>query len=366
MMIQRSQSASLPLEVVEVRSRADAVALSPLHVRLDRQLSSRNAPLVLTVIRDERHRLADFLRHYRSLGVGGFVCVDNGSTDGSQAFLAAQPDVDLWSTDEVFSPLEKHAWINRLIDIYGRERWYLLVDADEQVVYAGAEHVSLGDFANRLFAKGLRQARGMLVDMYAAGAALTVFRSPDMPLIDTFPLFDASGYDERRLDRLTSRRGGPRARAFESISPAFRPELTKYPLFWPEADSCMTTPHYNFPRAEGDEDVCRLGILHFKFDSDSLSRVSSIVSSGRYWNASFEYQVYRDAFKVNPSLSFDTPASRRYESPQCLVAAGLIAADPEEHGAGAELGALVCTARRAHRAKIFAERTREDRAIETP
>jgi hypothetical protein len=51
--------------------------------------------LLFCTLRNECPRLAHFLRHYRALGVGHFLIVDNGSDDGSGAFLADQPDVSL-------------------------------------------------------------------------------------------------------------------------------------------------------------------------------------------------------------------------------------------------------------------------------
>jgi hypothetical protein len=186
--------------------------------------------------------------------------------------------------------------------------------------------------------------------MYAAGAAFAVFRGPREAMLDAFPLFDATGYHELRLKELTSRQGGPRARAFENIAPAFRPELTKYPLFWPGSDGCMTSPHYNWPRAKGREDVCRFGILHFKFDGDSLSRVSNAAASGRYWRSSFEYRVYRDALRAKPGLAFDAPVSRRYIGPECLAVEGLIEAAPGD-GRVPNLAMVLDAARRVHYAK---------------
>jgi N-acetylglucosaminyl-diphospho-decaprenol L-rhamnosyltransferase len=46
--------------------------------------------LLVSVVRDERGTLPQFLDHYRRLGVGRFIVVDNGSRDGSADMIAAE------------------------------------------------------------------------------------------------------------------------------------------------------------------------------------------------------------------------------------------------------------------------------------
>jgi len=85
-------------------------------------------PLVISVVRNEGPRIGEFLQHYRGLGAAHFLIVDNGSTDGTRETLVAEPDVDLFATDEPFDAASKHGWITRLTQEYG-DRWYLLADA---------------------------------------------------------------------------------------------------------------------------------------------------------------------------------------------------------------------------------------------
>ena len=47
------------------------------------------------VVRNEMYFLPAFLAHYRGLGVGHFLMLDDRSDDGTRAFLASQPDVTL-------------------------------------------------------------------------------------------------------------------------------------------------------------------------------------------------------------------------------------------------------------------------------
>ncbi len=56
--------------------------------------------LCFIVLRNEKVRLPFFLKYYRALGIKHFFIVDNGSTDGSTQYLAAQSDVSLWETSK--------------------------------------------------------------------------------------------------------------------------------------------------------------------------------------------------------------------------------------------------------------------------
>ena len=54
--------------------------------------------LCFSTLRNEAVRLPYFLKYYRNMGINHFVFVDNDSTDGSLEYLAAQPDVSVWTT----------------------------------------------------------------------------------------------------------------------------------------------------------------------------------------------------------------------------------------------------------------------------
>ncbi len=58
--------------------------------------------LAFSTIRNEMARLPHFLDHYRALGVGQFLIVDNASDDGTADYLAAQPDVSLWTAPDSY------------------------------------------------------------------------------------------------------------------------------------------------------------------------------------------------------------------------------------------------------------------------
>jgi hypothetical protein len=90
-------------------------------------------------VRDEMLRLPTTLDHYRKIGVGRFLVVDNGSADGTKEFLLDQPDCHVFVTHNSYSEAGYGIeWQHCLLDEYGTNHWCLVVDADEWFVARGA------------------------------------------------------------------------------------------------------------------------------------------------------------------------------------------------------------------------------------
>lgn len=283
------------------------------------------APIVISVLKNERRRVDEFLEHYRALGVERFVLIDNGSTDGTTQRLAAQRDVDLLGARRSFVWQRKQGWIARAIEAYGHERWYVYVDADELLTFDGAPKRRLPDlaaFADRL---GITRVRGVLIDMYGDGPLLRDMRDDGASLGDMFPFFDAEPFDENKFRELISRKGGPRKRAFGRGRADFNPEMTKYPLFKPSSGELMTNPHHIYPYGPNFLSDCYIGLLHYKFLPGFATRIRTAIAEKTYWNNSSEYRVYLDVLGANEAMSLKYEGSRRYATPLELINAGLIA-----------------------------------------
>lgn len=317
-----NDSASVPEYVRAVREEADSVHLVP--VRLQRVPRPDHGPVLVSVVRDEIDHLPALLDHYRGLGVPHFVFLENGSGDGTADFLARQPDVDVYRVDRPFDWVRKQGWIHRVVREYGWHRWYVCVDADEHIVYAGCETHTLSDVMAAMERLGVRRVRGMLVDMYAHGPVLAYRQDPGRPLGECFNLFDGAGYEERRVPRMISRRGGPRRRCFSSEDLEIDPELSKYPLFRLEPGEVMANPHHIHPYAANFNSACYLGILHYKFLPGLMARIRSAIESESYWQGSLEYKAYQSVLKASPELVLAYDGSRSYRGPDSLLRAGLI------------------------------------------
>jgi glycosyltransferase involved in cell wall biosynthesis len=283
-----------------------------------------STPILITVIRNELDRLPDFFLHYRKLGIGKFVVIDNGSTDGSEEYVRRQPDVDFFPVHRPFVWPRKQGWISRAIHEYGPGRWYIYVDADEHLVFDQMFDGGIAQLVRFAENRGINRVRGMLIDMYARGPLLNYNVSVGQSLLSAFPLYDTDTYNEYRYEQIISRKGGPRPRCFRTEGVKFNPELTKYPLFRLTNADIMANPHHIFPYAGNFDTGCYIGILHFKFLPGLIERIKVAIASENYWDGSAEYKQYLRAIQNNPNLTLVYPGSARLNSVQDLVSNKII------------------------------------------
>ena len=319
-----------------------------------RARAARHVPVIISVMKNELSILPDFLAHHRELGAERFVILDNGSTDGSLEYCAAQGDVELHLVERPFHWPQKQGWITRVIAEHGFDRWYIYLDGDERLTFDGAPGRGLGDLADWAQGQGLRRVRGMLIDMYAPGPLLQFDWDGRAPLAEAFPLFDSDSYQQFRYEMIIARKGGPRPRKLSNGDPGFRPEMTKYPLFRPRPGDVMDNPHHISPEAENFASDCMIGLLHFKFLPGFVAKAKQAIREASYFSGSAEYRAYLEALARDPDLTLDYDGSQRFEGPQSLVAAELIAAID-----WADLPARpLCHARRLARRQLLQEAAR--------
>lgn len=319
-----------PAYVCEVLAEHGRAAFKVLRDPVKRTRSRHSEPVVISVVKNEFDRLADFFQHYRALGTEQFFFIDNGSTDGTVEYLCQQSDCFVRQINEPFDWRKKHGWITLAIDMIGRGRdeWYVFVDADEHLAFDGSEKRSIGELCRRMEKAGIRRVRGMLVDMYRDGPLLGSTYKPGTRLIEAYPFFDGSGYDEKKFREIMSRKGGPRQRVFGPADANFRPEMSKYPIFKLANYDVFANPHHIWPYEENFHSPCYLGLLHYKFLPDTLKRIEAAVREENYWGGSIEYKCYKKILSQNQTLSLMGPSSVRYESSASFLAAKLIAPLP--------------------------------------
>jgi Glycosyl transferase family 2/Galactosyltransferase len=157
----------------------------------DRVLALANAPVVLVAVaRNERALVPHFLEYYRGLGLRAFVFVDNLSDDGTREYLAAQPDVVLYSADTEY----KHShygvsWQQAVLGAHALGKWVLLADLDEFLVYPDCERTPLERWVGSIDAAGHDAARVLMIDMYPEGELDAADFSQQAPF-EAAPCFD--------------------------------------------------------------------------------------------------------------------------------------------------------------------------------
>ncbi len=152
-----------------------------------------DGPVAVSLCHDEMLRLPDFLRHHRQIGVRHFIVVDNASTDGSGAYLDAQPDVTRLFTAK---PYQRFKPIFRTwpCDHYLDRRWVMEPDIDEHLVYPGWPDVPLSRLVDHWEQIGFEAVFAPMVDMYSDRPLGEVSHTADDRLLGAYPLFDAEGY----------------------------------------------------------------------------------------------------------------------------------------------------------------------------
>ena len=146
---------------------------------------------VTSVLRNEIVMLPHFLDHYRSIGVKAFIMVDNLSDDGSREYILDQPDVVLYSADTDYN--KSHygvVWQQAVLSNHCLNKWVLMADADEFLVYPDSETKDLADYVKRIEGGGYDCVRTDKIDMFPAGDLVAADFNKMKP-------FDCAAYYDR-------------------------------------------------------------------------------------------------------------------------------------------------------------------------
>lgn len=260
------------------------------------------AILLCATVRNERLRLPYFLDYYRRMGIGHFLIVDNGSTDGSAEYLRDQPDVSVWSTGASYQKARFGAdWMNWLLWRYGHGHWTLTVDADEFLVYPYCDTRPLRALTDWLDGYGVDSFPAMMLDMYPKGP---VGAAPYAEGQDPFTIadhFDSGNYTISKNPRFGNLwiQGGARARTFFAETPEDAPALNKIPLVrWRRGFTFVNSTHMLLPRrlnrtydTAGGEMISGC-LLHAKFLSTFGPKVEEEVKRLEHFAGSREYAAY--------------------------------------------------------------------------
>ena len=308
-------------------------------------------------IRNELARLPHFLEHYRRLGVSRFFLIDNGSDDESVAFLMRQPDCHVFVTTQKMATARAGMdWIEPLLHRYGTESWCVVVDADELLVYDGAEHECLPAFCARLEAEGAGAMAAMMLDMYPRGTAIATDYKPGRPFLEACPYFDRSGYRLKPLPGGGFRAiGGPRLRVFypdmldwrlparlsramryrmarapvlgrlatvRKLQPPYPPLLNKVPLVHWQPDFAFASAGHSLNGARFS--AATGALLHFKFLGDFERRAQTEIARGAYENDGADYKRYVSGLRQDSGIDFTCALSEPYTGSAQLRSLGLI------------------------------------------
>ena len=296
-------------------------------------------------VRNEATKLPFFLSYYRSLGIERFFFIDNDSTDRTVEFLLSKDkDFHVFATTEKLSQTRAGMdWIEPLLHSYGRNRWCVVVDADELLVYPNSETVGLRRFCQTLDLMNSNAFASIMLDMYPAGNLEDVSYLPGQSFIEASPFFDRSGYNwlgsgpngptivggprlrmffPEFLDRRILARILRRIRSYIGRPIPWPPILNKVPLVrWNKQMSFAPAAHFisGARLAKGNG-----ALLHFKFLGDFSEHVKEELVRKAYFDEGREYQRYFERLRQRTPINFKCEISVRFTGTRQLLELALI------------------------------------------
>ncbi len=300
--------------------------------RQDHHVIPKDGVLLFSVMRNEATRLPFFLEFYRRAGVRHFIFVDNDSDDGSAEILAEQPDCSVWRTEASYRQSRFGLdWITWLQMRYGHNRWCLLADVDELLVYAQDDTSDLTALTRKLEIAGRRGFGALMLDLYSKEpVGATQYHAGDDPR-QVLTHFDAGPYRSARQEPKGNLwvQGGMRERVFFADAQARSPTLNKIPLIkWHRAYAWVNSCHALLPRPlndiyDGPGGGSPSGaLLHMKFLPEIVSKSETERARGQHFHSPEIFESYYRAIEANPVLWY--ASSKRYRGPDQLAELGLI------------------------------------------
>ncbi len=280
--------------------------------------------VVVCLVRNGAIYLPEFLRHYRELGAKHIVLLDNGSTDGTPALAANEPDVTVFRS---VAPYKTYNNIMKrwLVARFGRHNWVLCVDIDELFDYPFQNEISAADLLRYLNRRGFTAVVAQMLDLFPqtaitenSGAAWRD-RNRFYSLNDLKRMPYTAFYGERNkvppggLDVI---HGGIRSSAF-----GVKPLLTKHPLLFPSKGIAYLNAHHVSGARVADLSAV---LLHYKYVGDFAEYVNGIVKLESFTMNSHEYKRYLRAIEDNPGLSLYSETASEFSTVEQLVEQGFL------------------------------------------
>jgi glycosyltransferase involved in cell wall biosynthesis len=300
------------------------------------------------------------------LGVRRFIVVDNASQDGTTEYLLAQQDCVVFHTEASYSASRFGVdWQNALLSEFGLNRWNILADADELLVYDRYDELPISRLCQWLSAERARGLQAIMIDMYSDKSFAEVHYESGSDFLITCPYYDSQYHFVPRLSvpflysafPSVEPIGGPRLRYCfpqqntSKLWPRLRvklffrlqrqlrrifpgaslrveapaPQSFKIPLvFWTSNDCYITSHRMNkLPLSDLSG-----ALLHFKYFQDFTHRIDDAITRSAHHNDSAEYRRYRELFAYSRDFNFMYPKSQRFAGSESLIQAGLMSTSP--------------------------------------
>lgn len=282
-------------------------------------------PVVIVTVFNEQRLLPFFFEHYKKLGCDSFIVIDNNSTDRSVE-IAEQHGAYVFKTRDNYKDSGAGvSWQKSILDEFCVDKWALILDADEFLMFPMCEEVSLPRFLRIIEKFGGDAVWTAMVDMYPDGAVLDM-DGPNMDPLQRCRYCDIENYrvSARRTAPLLEVRGGVRERVFyggerdNSSPPLKKTPILKWRLgndFTHATHAFLYPPHLT---------AISTILLHFKFGADFAEKAKIELERGQRWGGGEQYRRYLAPFIDNDKTTFYHGQSYRVTDSMAACRAGLM------------------------------------------
>ena len=296
-----------------------------------------NSVILLAVVRNEQIILNSFLNYYSNLGVTHFIFVNNESTDSTQKILVdSNLEICLYNTSESYAENDYGVgWVRTLLDLYCKNKFCIVVDADEFLLPVGENFV---DIKQRIKVEQVNAVQSMLIEFYPMHLPIKSSSNEINP-------FEHSNFYEsvrnkkyylvkrfKNVDDSFVVKGGVRSRVFEKTS-ADNDSccLTKKSIFvydFYETHFLSGGMHWILPKnfggwGDATDWKSHFGIMrysetimpiaHFKYvKTDYEQHLKERVSRNEDYADSSEYKMYLSNYEVNGFCMYNGNFSKKY------------------------------------------------------
>lgn len=284
-------------------------------------ISDEKSPVFICVVKNDKERIKKSYEYHRSLGLKNFVYLDNNSDDGTYEWLMEQ-DANVFWTDGKYCSSARSAWLMKIFEYFGYDRWYLILDADELLAYPHCEEHGIDELVSYLEEHKIRRMLSFMLDMYMDGKLSEIDDISQWDFSD-YRYFDTDSYEISKNLHFYKINGGPRSRTFRQEKSDMVMIQNKYPLVYIKKGEIYRY-HYMYPFFHNFDTECISAMLHYKFLPGDLKKYEVIAQTGNYANGSQLYKESLAQIKQNQDLNFWDEKSCEYRSSEDLLKIGFI------------------------------------------
>ena len=249
-------------------------------------------PVVICVVKNDLLRIKMLIKYYRSKGIENFAILDDNSTDGTLEYLVKQEDVTVFHSNKSYTTTIRQVWINKIITIFGLNRWYLIIDSDELFDYPNSEQLSIDDYIKILENNNILCTKSLLLDMFSPNSFYSENINNEDDIRKEYCLF-SNNYSIEGTFTDYRIRGGGREKLF--LDKDRSPIVSKYPLLYVCDDTVIINSHYNYPFKNNNPKYPNTVLLHYKFLQSDKKKYEERIRLGNFHNNSIDYKTYLNA-----------------------------------------------------------------------